>query len=158
MSEPQQTLPSIGRLAGLDYGSARIGIAICDPSQTWISPLETYSRRNAKLDGEFFGRLVEEEALVGFVVGLPIHCDGKESQKSAEARSFGTWLTDLTGLPVVLFDERFTTSEARQLLAQHAGSGKKKRKKLDGLAAHLILSHFLDSSRQQLSQNDALDR
>ena len=154
---PAETLPSTGRLAGLDYGSVRIGIASCDPSQTWVTPWDTYQRRNERLDREFFVDLGEKEQLVGWVIGLPLHCDGKESQKSQEVRLFACWLAEVTSLPYLFFDERFTTAEARRLLSGTDLSPEKKKKKLDGIAAHLILSHYLSDCGRTASQNGALE-
>src|ERR1051325_400364 len=103
--------PSTGRLAGIDYGTIRIGIAITDPEQRIASPLANYTRHGEKADAEYFRKLVADERIVGFVVGLPVHLDGRESEKSGEARKFGQWLGQITALPIVLFDERFTSVE-----------------------------------------------
>ncbi len=150
-------MPSQGRLAGIDFGTVRIGLSLCDPSQTWVTPLATYARRGDRHDLHYFRQLVAQEQLVGWVIGLPIHCSGDESQKSAEARRFAAWLGQRTGLPVALFDERFTTAEARQLLNQTQLSPQKKRQRLDGLAAHLILTHFLDARSRSSGGNASLD-
>ena len=148
-----------GRLGGIDYGSVRVGLATCDPSQTWVTPYETYTRRNPRLDESYFCELKRREGLVGWVIGLPIHCDGKESQKSQEVRAFADWISSVTLLPHWLYDERFTTREARRLLQETALSSSKKKQRLDTLAAHLILSHFLDasSSRLDLGSKNSLD-
>src|SRR2546423_14605865 len=106
-----------GRLAGIDYGTVRIGIAVTDPERRLASPLENYTRRGEAADAAFFKRLAEEERIVRFIVGLPIHLDGHESQKSGEARVFGEWLGRITGVSVEFFDERFTSSEAERFLA-----------------------------------------
>src|SRR5262245_54818126 len=98
--------PATGRLAGIDYGTVRIGIAITDREQRIASPLVNYTRRGGKADAEFFCKLAADERIAGFVVGLPVHLDGRESEKSAEARQFGERLGQTTGLPVVFFDER----------------------------------------------------
>ena len=137
-------IPLTGRLAGIDFGSVRIGISTCDPSQKWVTPLTTYTRRTDRLDQLYFCQLAGQEQLVGWIVGLPIHCDGKESLKSTEAREFSRWLEQISSLPVGLFDERFTTAEARRLLNQTYICAQKKKKKLDGLSAHLILTHYLE--------------
>lgn len=155
IDEVQSRIPLEGRLAGIDFGTVRIGISICDPSQTWVTPLETYTVQGAQKDAEYFVKLAASNSLAGFVVGLPLHCDGNESQKSAEVRQFSKWLGNSTGLAVSLFDERFTTAEARRLLDQRPGSGKKKKAKLDGVAAHLILSHFLESQRRESRSLDS---
>ena len=139
--------PSDGRLAAIDYGTVRIGIAICDPSRTWAGPLDTYSRRTEPLDREYFQSLCQRESIVGWIVGLPIHCDGQESQKSREARDFGFWLGSYTNLPVRFFDERFTSVLANKLLAEADLTRKKKKQRLDRVAAHLILEAFLEAER-----------
>ncbi len=136
--------PLKGRIAGIDYGTIRVGIAISDPDQTLASPLETYQRRNDPLDGERFRRLVSEERIVRFVVGLPVHLDGRESQKSLEARSFGQWLQETTGIEVEFFDERFTTHEAEVYLAGAQLSKKKRKARLDKLAAQIMLTGYLE--------------
>ncbi|MEZ6151272.1 MAG: Holliday junction resolvase RuvX [Pirellulaceae bacterium] len=152
-----QGFPSSGRLAGIDFGSVRVGLALCDPSQTWVTPLAIYERRSKPLDGDYLARLAGQEQLVGWVVGLPLHCSGEESQKSTEARHFARWLGERTALPVALFDERFTTAEARRLLNQTALSANKRRQRLDGMAAHLILSHFLGARGSGASSSAPLD-
>lgn len=134
-----------GRVAGIDYGTVRIGIAIGDLEVGMASPYENYTRRSEKLDGGYFQQLAEEERLVRWVVGLPVHLDGGESQKSVEARAFGKWLGDLTQLPVDFFDERFTSAQAEEML-QAANLTKKRRKqRLDQLAAQIMLTAYLDS-------------
>ncbi len=150
-------MPTQGRLAGIDFGTVRIGLSLSDRSQTWVTPLATYSRRGDRQDIHYFRQLVAQEQIVGWVIGLPIHCSGDESQKSAEARRFAAWLGEQTSLPVALFDERFTTAEARQLLNETQLSPQKKRQRLDGLAAHLILSHFLGARGRCSGGNASLD-
>lgn len=150
------TLPDQGRIAGIDYGTVRIGIAMCDDRQSISSPYEQYSPRTKPQDAQYFQSLAQDERLVGWVVGLPIHLSGEESQKSLEAREFAKWLGETTNLPVVLFDERFTTSMARDVLEQAGLTKKKRKKRLDQLAAQILLSAFLESSRRQTG-NESLD-
>ena len=88
-----------GRIAGVDYGAVRIGVAISDPEQRFASPLENYTRRTPELDARRFEQLAAEEEIALWVVGLPVHLDGRESQKSREARRFGEWLGKATGVP-----------------------------------------------------------
>jgi putative Holliday junction resolvase len=134
-----------GRIAGIDFGTVRIGIAITDPQQTLASPLENYTRRDKVQDAKRFRRLVAEEDVTRFVVGLPIHLDGNESRKSIEARQFGHWLTETTGVPVEYFDERFTSSEAEQFLLGAELTSKRRKKRLDMVAAQIMLSAYLES-------------
>jgi len=150
---PADPWPDTGRLAGVDYGTVRIGIAVCDPSRTWTGPLDTYTRRNERLDRDYFQSLAERESIVGWVLGLPIHCDGKESQKSKEVQEFAVWLTSYTNLPVRFFDERFTSILANKLLAEAELTRKKKKQRIDRVAAHLILEAFLESERHSNSHD-----
>ena len=156
---PQSTtpLPSSGRLAGIDFGTVRIGIAISDPSQTWASPLETYQVRSPDLDAEFFQALAEREMLVGWVIGLPLHTSGQPSKKSNQAVAFGQWIANATSLPVNWIDERFTTAAAREMLNSSSMSGKKKKSHLDKIAAQVILSTYLESDRTKAQQDHSLE-
>lgn len=137
--------PTAGRLAGIDYGTVRIGVAVTDPGRILASPYENYTRRSARLDAEYFRRLTESEQLAGFVVGLPVHAAGHESQKSLEARRFGQWLQETTQRPVRFYDERFTSAQAEQLLTGAELSSKRRKKRLDMVAAQIILASFLES-------------
>src|SRR5262245_44470562 len=136
-----------GRLAGIDFGTVRIGIAITDPEQRIASPLANYTRHGEKADAEFFRKLVAEERIGVFVVGLPVHLDGRESEKSAVARQFGKWLAQTTGLPIVFFDERFTSVEAEQALLSAEMTKKKRKARLDKLAAQILLTAYLEAGK-----------
>lgn len=137
--------PGQGRLAGIDYGEVRIGVAICDPEQRLASPLENYRRQSPQEDASYFQRLVESEQIVGFVVGLPVHASGDESAKSTEARRFGGWLARVTGCPVRYFDERYSTQAAERVLDAAGLTSKQRKKRRDMLAARIILESFLES-------------
>jgi putative Holliday junction resolvase len=141
----QPALP--GRVAGIDYGTVRIGIAVSNPEQTIASPLENYTRRSLDQDAKRFERLVADEGIVLFVVGLPIHLDGGESQKSIEARQFGQWLAETTGVAVEFFDERFTSHEAEQFLLAADMTRKRRKKRMDMLAAQIMLTAYLEHRR-----------
>ena len=144
--------PDNGRLAGIDFGTVRIGIATCDPSRTWTSPFETYTRRSQELDSKYFVKLAKENSIGGWVIGLPIHCDGKESMKSKEARQFAKWLSEETELPARFVDERFTTAQANRMLRDAELTHKKRKKQVDKIAALLILETYLESSKQPYFQ------
>jgi len=146
-----------GRVAGIDYGTVRVGIALSDPGRTIASPYENYTRRGSEQDAARFRRLVEEESVTLFVVGLPVHLDGGESQKSLEARAFGRWLGEVTGVPVEFFDERFTTSEAEQSLLSADLSRKKRKKRRDMLAAQIMLAAYLESRDKGAAEPRGLD-
>jgi putative Holliday junction resolvase len=134
-----------GRLAGIDYGTVRIGIAITDFEQRLASPYKNYNRRGETADAAYFRRLTDDERIVRFVVGLPVHLSGDESAKSLEARRFGEWLAKVTGRRVEFFDERFTSSEAERVLLDMGLTKKKRKERLDKLAAQILLTAYLES-------------
>lgn len=139
------SLPA-GRLAGVDYGRRRIGVAICDAERIICSPLcvhQTSGDRDA--DAAFFRRLVAEESIAGFVVGLPVHADGTTSEMSAEVERFGGWLGRTTGVPVTFHDERYSSREAAGLLAGVGLSRGRKKARADAVAAQVVLQSWLDS-------------
>jgi putative Holliday junction resolvase len=139
--------PSSGRIAAVDFGTVRIGIAICDPDRILASPLEVHGAANWQEDGEYFRELAKEERIEAFIVGLPIHCDGGESQKSLECRKFASWLADETTLPVRLFDERFTTADARRRMGAGGYSRNQGKARIDAVAALVLLESFLEACR-----------
>ncbi len=154
--ENQPLLPKTGRLAGIDFGTARIGVAVSDPSQKWCSPLETRQCTAwtteiplAAADAKYFRELATSEQLVGWVVGLPLHASGDASEKSQQAVSFGNALSQATDLPVNWMDERFTTAAAREILNAGNLSGKKRKAALDKIAAQVILQTFVESDRSR---------
>lgn len=151
-------LPRTGRLIGIDYGTVRVGAAVTDPEQRLASPLENYRRAGREADARWFQRLAREERVVGIVVGLPVHNDGHESQKSAESREFGRWLGELTGLPVCYYDERYTSAHAEALLIEAGFTSKQRKLRLDKLAAQIMLSGYLESNRESLPPRGLEDR
>lgn len=142
-------LPDAGRLLGIDYGTVRMGLAMCDESQRWVTPLDTYVRRAPPQDEKFLSDLLTRQQIQGIVMGLPIHSDGNESQKSREVRDFQMWMARFTDVPCVFQDERFTTAEAQRLLREAGLNHQQRKKRVDRLAAHLILEHFLESRRNR---------
>ena len=150
-------VPTAGRLVGIDFGTVRVGVAICDEDQRIASPYETYTRRNEQLDAKYFVSLVAETNAAGFVVGLPLHMSGDESEKSGEARAFGAWLNLTTGLPVDWIDERYSTAFAKEMLAAGNLTAKQRKARLDKIAAQAILAAYLESDRQKKASNQSVD-
>jgi putative Holliday junction resolvase len=144
MTGASHSLPS-GRVAGIDYGHVRIGVAITDERRSLASPLANYNRRGQLADATWFRQLAAQERVIRFVVGLPVHLDGRESQKSQEARRFGAWLAEATGVEVEFFDERFTSAQAEELLLGAELTKKRRKARLDMLAAQIMLSAWLES-------------
>lgn len=143
MSTPPLPIP--GRLIGVDYGTVRVGLAVCDPDRRIASPLETYTRRGDAHDASFFARLVAAEGAVGWVVGLPILMSGEEGTKAKECRAFGAWLAASTARPVAFHDERCTTAAAEEALIGAGLTHKQRKARRDRVAAQIILQAFLDA-------------
>jgi putative Holliday junction resolvase len=104
----------VQRVVALDYGSARCGVAVSDPTGTLATPLEPILRPNTR---KGFNRLlatIREQEPASVVVGLPLSLSGHDSAQTREARSFAERLEHALGLPVELYDERFTTALAQQ--------------------------------------------
>ena len=145
------------RVLGVDFGSVRIGLVVSDADRKIASPLATYQRRNPEADGRYFRELVEQEAIGQIVVGLPVHLDGREGRKAAEARSFGRWLGEQTGLPIVFFDERFTTVEAESALWSAGLTHRRRKARRDRVAAQMMLQAFLDAGCPERAVPRGLD-
>lgn len=135
-----------GRIAGVDYGRRRIGVAICDAERILASPLVVRETTgDADADAAFFRRLVADESIVGFVIGLPVHADGSASKMSVEVERFGDWLAATTGLPCVFHDERYSSREATGLLAGSGLTRGKKKQRFDAVAAQVVLTSWIES-------------
>ena len=148
-SKPSDTFPLTGCLLGLDYGTKRVGIAICDFEQRIASPLNNYSRSNSTADAVHLKTIASEYRAAGLVVGLPVHMSGDEGEKAKEARRFAEWASDATGLPVRFQDERFTTSRAEEAMRAAGLSTKKRKQRLDKVAAQMVLQAFLDRDERE---------
>jgi putative pre-16S rRNA nuclease len=145
------------RIAGIDFGTVRVGIALADTEVGIAGPFENYTRRTPALDAAYFSTLAKEERIGRFVVGLPVHLHGGESPKSAEARVFGAWLGGVTGLPIEYFDERFTTSEADAVLGVAKLTKKQKQSRRDQLAAQIMLTAYLEAGAHGQPNPGAID-
>jgi putative holliday junction resolvase len=142
-------LPAAGRLLAVDLGEVRIGIALSDPGQVVASPAETLEvPRNQ--DGPAVDALVgaiERHEAVGVVVGQPKRLDGREGAAARRARWFADRLHQRTGLPVALWDERFTTTEAERVMLGQDASRAERRAGIDRVAAAVLLQAVLEARR-----------
>lgn len=146
-----------GRLLGVDYGAVRIGLAVSDAERRFATPLAVYERRGRDADAEYFRKLIDAEDISGFIVGLPVHLDGREGQKAIEARAFGAWLAETIGLPVIFWDERFSTVEAESALWQAGLTHKKRKARRDSVAAQILLQAYLDAGCPKNPTAESLD-
>jgi putative holliday junction resolvase len=122
------------RILALDYGSARCGVAVSDPSGTLARPLEAVTRPGTKVGLRQIAALAHELGVERIVVGLPVSLGGGDSAQTRETRQFADRLGAVTRVPIELYDERFTTS-----LAEQAGG----EASLDSRAAAVLLDEWL---------------
>jgi putative Holliday junction resolvase len=140
----------MGRWLAVDFGHKRIGIAISDPTRSFVSPLTTLkARRNAQHPVDEISRLVDREAVVGVVVGLPYNMDGSEGPQAAASRRFAERLRARLTVPVELFDERLSSFAADERLRAAGVRGKRRTELRDALAAQAILEAFLEAQRRE---------
>ena len=137
------------RLLGVDYGRVRIGLAVSDPDRKIAFPLATHPRGSREQDAAYFRKVIADESIGGLVLGLPVHNDGREGQAAAAVREFGRWLGGLTGLPVVYWDERFTTTQAESALWEAGLTHDQRKARRDRVAAQILLQGFLDAGCPQ---------
>lgn len=148
MTKSSDDFPSDGRLLGVDFGTVRIGLAITTREQNIASPLEIYQRRSEGLDAKYFKELVDENRVKGFVVGLPMHINGEEGASAIKAREYGAWLSKLTDLPVLFWDERFTSSIAEDHMIGVDLTRKQRKRRIDMVAAQIFLQSYLDTKKK----------
>ena len=136
--------PAHGVLLGLDYGTRRVGIAVCTLDQTIATPLNVLTRQKPEIDGRFLLQLATEYEVVGVVVGLPLHLSGEEGAKAKESRTYGAWVNRTIELPVTFWDERYTTVIAETHMIAADLSRKKRKTRIDKIAAQIMLQGYLD--------------
>lgn len=141
-------LPSTGRILGVDWGTVRLGIAMTDETQTIASPVTTLTRRPGKrFPMPAFQVLIERHAPVGVVIGWPLTPEGTEGESARAARELADTITRRTGLPMELWDERFSTASALRSIREQGGSPRGRKEDVDSLAASLLLQHWLEARR-----------
>lgn len=145
MSEPPAAPP--GRVAALDLGSVRVGLAVSDPEQTMAFPRAVLPRQPERRLLAELAHLVEDDQVVRFVVGHPLHLGGERGAQARAAEEFAERLHAALGVAVELFDERLTTVEAEELLIAADASRRRRRQVRDKVAAALLLESYLRTPR-----------
>jgi putative Holliday junction resolvase len=132
------------RWLGIDYGEARIGLAISDVLSSFAVPVKTL-QRGANTIHEIC-RTIEGQAITGIVIGLPINMDGSHGPAAAKAKAFGAQLQNaIPNIVIRFWDERLTTVEAQKMLHSAGKNAKQSRKMIDQVAAQILLQNFLDA-------------
>src|SRR5690348_279226 len=135
------------RILGLDVGDRRIGVAVSDPLGLTAQPVLTLVRSNRKQDLRSIQRLIRKYNCSDIVVGNPLYMSGDQSPQAAKAQAFAQMLREETGLPVHLWDERLTTTEAHRHLHAAGRPGSEHKSVVDQVSAVLILEGYLAANR-----------
>ena len=133
-----------GKLAGLDVGTKTVGLAICDAGWHFAGPAETIRRTKFTQDLAALKAFVEREHVIGLVIGLPLNMDGTDSPRTQSVRAFARNCAPL-GLPILLWDERWSTQAVERAMVDADVSRSKRAEKVDALAAAHILQGALDA-------------
>ena len=140
-------LPGGGALIGLDLGTQTIGTAFCDAGWRFASPGKTLARGKFTADKVRLVGLIAERAITGIVIGLPLNMDGSEGPRAQASRAYARNLAGpgAPGLPILLWDERWSTAGAeRDLIAQDM-SRARRAERIDSAAAAVILQSAIDA-------------
>jgi putative Holliday junction resolvase len=137
-------LPSAGVLAGLDVGTKTIGLALCDAGWSFAGPAETIRRAKFTKDLAALAAFIAVHRVAGLVVGLPLNMDGSDSPRTQSVRAFARNLGPL-GLPVLLWDERWSTQAVERAMVDADVSRAKRAVAIDKLAAAHILQGAIDA-------------
>jgi putative holliday junction resolvase len=133
------------RVLGLDVGSKTIGMAVSDPLGITAQGLPTIRRKNKRFDFEQLANVLRQFEVSEIVVGYPLRLSGNEGTQSEKMQQFAAELRAKFGLPVHLWDERLTSSQANRILREADLSIKKRGEAVDRMAAVLILQNWMEA-------------
>ena len=140
----------MGRALGIDLGERRIGVAVSDSDGRVATPLTVIKRSGSRnRDHQRIAELVDEHEARVVVVGLPLSLDGGTGPAAVDAQHEAQQLEAVVGVPVLTHDERLTTVIAEQALAESGLSGKARRRRVDMVAASVILQGWLDAANEK---------
>ena len=137
-------LPSGGRLLGLDVGTKTIGTALCDAGWSFASPALLIRRSKFSKDKAALLEMVAAQKVQGLVIGLPLNLDGTDSPRTQSTRAFARNMDDV-GLPILLWDERWSTVAVERTLIEQDFSRARRAEMIDNMAAAHILQAAIDA-------------
>ena len=135
------------RVLGIDYGDARIGLALSDELQILASPLETYQSQSMRKDIDYVANIAKSRNCEKIILGLPLNMNGTEGPRAEKTRAFGRNLEKVAEIPVVYKDERLTTVQVERAFEEGNLNKNKRKQIVDRTAAVLILQSYLDTKR-----------
>ena len=136
------------RILGVDYGDSRIGLSVCDELGILASPLATIKSESMRKNVDKITAIAKEQNAETIVLGLPLNMDGTEGIRASKSRAFARVLEKVSGLSVILVDERLTTVEADEIMDANNVPKQKRKEIVDRIAAQLILQSYLDTNKK----------
>jgi len=133
------------RIMAIDYGDARTGVAFSDFSGSIVGDAFTIGTLSLTKTAIKLAELCREHEAETIVLGYPLNMDGSEGPRAATSKVLAGMLRERSGLDVILWDERLTTVDAHNILTDNGRFGKKRKEKVDAVAASLILEGYLNS-------------
>ena len=137
----------MGRIVGLDYGRARIGIAVSDPLGLTAQPLETWRGSDWDDVVEKIQVLINQMEVEAVVIGYPLTLKGERGRMAQEVEQFAAHLNDRIYVPIILWDERFTSVQAKRIIHEMEEKPSRKKEKVDLITSVLLLQNYLDHQR-----------
>ncbi|MFO0757016.1 MAG: Holliday junction resolvase RuvX [Byssovorax sp.] len=141
------TRSSAARVAAIDLGKARVGVAVSDELGLLAHPRPHLDGKSRKVLLDALRDLAREDKITRFLVGYPLEMSGHEGAAARRAMEFAQQLADATGIEVELCDERLTTTEASRRLREGGTSAREGKGRVDGAAAAVMLQAWLDRNR-----------
>lgn len=140
----------VRRMLGIDFGRARIGLAMSDELGMLAHPLETIPAARLDVAAKRVAEIVRERDIARVILGLPRHMNGELGEAAAEAQAFAEKLRPLLSCPVEFWDERLTTMAANRALRDAGQKTRHTRGIVDQVAAQMILQGYLDRTAGSL--------
>lgn len=145
--ELRASLPPDARLLGLDLGEKTIGVALSDRLLSVATPMQTLKRGKFAADAAQLDIIISAQGVGGLVVGLPLNMDGSDGPSAQSARAFARNWAARSPLPVLMQDERLSTSAVTRTLLEADASRRRRSEVIDKMAAAYILQGALDRLR-----------
>ena len=131
------------RLMGIDFGDVRIGIALSDPLQIISQPFRVIPNNDNTISE--IQNIIKTEEVENIILGLPLNLEGEDTKKTLEVREFAEILISNIDVPVIFWDERYTSVEANEKLKEMGYSIAESRKVIDKVAASIILKSYMEN-------------
>ncbi|MGH9747411.1 MAG: Holliday junction resolvase RuvX [Candidatus Acidiferrales bacterium] len=141
---------SAGRILAVDYGRKRIGLALSDELGLTAQPLLTIERANRRADMRQLREICERHRVTRILVGHPVHITGAASEMAAEATQFAVRIAKELGIETELIDERLTSWEAKQTMAETKSPKRRKGEAIDAVAAAVLLRDYLEHQSEKM--------